>query len=1697
MLASRRLLAKVNLAYRSSFVALLALMIACGDNHAVDIDAPPGPPCSDGIDNDSDGTIDFPDDLGCDDADDETEDSPAKPQCDDNRDNDGDGKIDFPNDPGCPARQADDEVDPCPNGAGCPQCGDEKDNDGNGKTDFPEDTGCESAYDSIEFTDDPNACGQGMVIKPLPTNGTDMGTLVGTSSNVISPCGGGNGLPAIAYVFHLTTPKVIVASTDDAMTMIDTVLDLRTSMCSTAGAEVTCHDDIVPGTGTTANKKSKITRSLKAGTYYLIVGGKTAVDTGQYALKVEFFPGEGTPCTTVAECGPTLECRIPVGQTTMQCAGPVCFDGLDDDGDGKIDYPLDPGCSSPTDSTETDTCANQSDPACPACSNGVDDDQDSTTDYPNDLTCVAASTLSEHCTQAEAVIVATTPQTTGTTVGKVNDYRPPPGSVNGHACSTTTDSLATAPDVAVQLDVPAMDVLSLTLSPVGFNSAQILFGSTCAGTPIDCYDSPTLMAPTNLTAGRYYLIIDGFSNASGTFTLNVSGKIKSGESCESPLAQSGAITCSTGYQCSGTAGSRTCTKTACNDGMDNNGDGKIDYPADPGCTNANDPVEDTVCPGSSCPACADGVDNDGDSQIDFPADTGCLSASSTNEGCLSSEAVVSITSPTTTGTLVGAVDDHNPNCVATNLADKVFTLDIPTPLQRLVIDTNGSVVDTVLSLMNSTCAEPSIACDDDSGDGNNSLIIRTAVAPGSYGIAVDSDSTTLDTFVLHVRGEIVPGGSCEGALFQAGVLVCPPSYDCNGTVGSRTCSATQCHDGIDNNGDGTIDYPNDPSCTSASDNSEVNVCPGTSCPQCGDGVDNDSDGLTDYPADTRCQSASGTLEGCDSDPTTSILMPLTQGTLVGASNDLQPSCVVTVGPERLYTLTVPQLDSLTIDTEGSVVDTVLSFSTSCESPAIACDDDGGVGVGDSLITRGAVQAGTYTIAVDTNGTAPNTFNLNVQGVISPGQSCESPLVATGILRCGLGFACDGPVAQRTCVVAQCIDGLDNNGDGLTDFPADPGCTSFADSTESTVCPGPSCPACGDGVDNDGDGDTDYPADSTCFAASSLSETCSQSEAIGVLTQRVTNGTTTGAVNDYSPTCGSTSLHTAPDLAYEIDLPAMATLTMKLTGFTPAHSLVDSTCGGVPLGCSSSTTVPLTLANVAAGTYYYIIDGSSTGEGPWTLTIGGTVQPGESCEGALFQDGAFTCTFGHACSGSPGARTCNVSQCNDMVDNDGDGKTDHPSDPGCVTKSDDDESDDCSPTVGPNCPVCANGVDDDNDMTTDFPTDTSCLFAAGNSEACKQSELIGVITEPVTTGTTAGATNDFKPTCSSSTHTAPDLTYRLDLPSMATLSLNLTGFDTAHTLLDSTCGGTAIACSDPALMTRTNVAAGTYYVVIDGWGTASGEWSLATTGTVAPGGSCEGALFQAGAFTCTSGFACSGTPGMRTCTLARCNDMIDNDGDGLTDFPSDPGCASAADNNESDDCSPTIGMSCPACANGVDDDMDMTIDYPADVRCPSPSFFTENFCPIEANIAGQIAAVSTVGTLATAADNFEQSCQLNTGNDVSYGLRLPVPVSTLVIDTIGSVATDTVVSFWTASCSMEIGCDDDGDPAGNRSLLTVTNVPAGDYAIQVDGFSSTNNVAFTLNVKGTVAAGVACTSELFESGVLRCPTGTSCTAGTCQ
>ncbi len=281
---------------------------------------------------------------------------------------------------------------------------------------------------------------------------------------------------------------------------------------------------------------------------------------------------------------------------------------------------------------------------------------------------------------------------------------------------------------------------------------------------------------------------------------------------------------------------------------------------------------------------------------------------------------------------------------------------------------------------------------------------------------------------------------------------------------------------------------------------------------------------------------------------------------------------------------------------------------------------------------------------------------------------------------------------------------------------------------------------------------------------------------------------------------------------------------------------------------------------------------------------------------------------------------------------------------------------------------------------------------------------------------------------------------------------------------------------------------------------SGPYTINVSGTVANGGSCENALFQAGVFTCNVGFACKGTMGSRTCQAAQCSDGLDNDGDGKIDFPFDPGCDSPGDDDETDPMTP------PVCSDTMDNDADGLTDFPADYGCTSANGASEKFCVGEMDPTSAITTKTTTGTTAGKSNDLTPSCTSNsTAPDVAYGLILPVQVATLQVDTIGS-SFDTLLSLRDASCAMDDGCNDDGG-GSLTSELTFSNIAAGGYAIIVDGYGI-NSGAYTLNVHGTVAVGTPCdatglhgaaAAALFAGGanaVLSCPASCSATTHKC-
>jgi hypothetical protein len=75
----------------------------------------------------------------------------------------------------------------------------------------------------------------------------------------------------------------------------------------------------------------------------------------------------------------------------------------------------------------------------------------------------------------------------------------------------------------------------------------------------------------------------------------------------------------------------------------------------------------------------------------------------------------------------------------------------------------------------------------------------------------------------------------------------------------------------------------------------------------------------------------------------------------------------------------------------------------------------------------------------------------------------------------------------------------------------------------------------------------------------------------------------------------------------------------------------------------------------------------------------------------------------------------------------------------------------------------------------------------------------------------------------------------------------------------------------------------------------------------------------------------------------CNNELDDDGDGLMDFPNDPGCTDAFDTDERG--------SNFECDNGLDDDGDGDFDFPDDSGCEDPMDDSEFVIPIPTGLLG--------------------------------------------------------------------------------------------------------------------------------------------------
>jgi probable HAF family extracellular repeat protein len=225
---------------------------------------------------------------------------------------------------------------------------------------------------------------------------------------------------------------------------------------------------------------------------------------------------------------------------------------------------------------------------------------------------------------------------------------------------------------------------------------------------------------------------------------------------------------------------------ACRDGLDNDLDGPVDHPLDPGCSAPNDWSEELDC--------NDGLDNDGDGDVDFPADAGCRS---------------------------GADPTERPDCSdgLDNDGDALVDLDDPGCRDGQGAREDPACSDSIdndLDLASDHPADPECLGPWDASEEADCSDGLDNDGDGAIDHPADPECEAAD--------DLSESPQCSDAIDNDGDgrTDYPAQYpDC--VDPDDAIEAPQCGDGLDNDGDGFTDHPADTDCASPSDRSESPV----------------------------------------------------------------------------------------------------------------------------------------------------------------------------------------------------------------------------------------------------------------------------------------------------------------------------------------------------------------------------------------------------------------------------------------------------------------------------------------------------------------------------------------------------------------------------------------------------------------------------------------------------------------------------------------------------------------------------------------------------------------------------------------------------------------------------------------------------------------------------------------------------------
>jgi cysteine-rich repeat protein len=543
-------------------------------------------------------------------------------------------------------------------------------------------------------------------------------------------------------------------------------------------------------------------------------------------------------------------------------------------------------------------------------------------------------------------------------------------------------------------------------------------------------------------------------------------------------------------------------------------------------------------------------------------------------------------------------------------------------------------------------------------------------------------------------------------------------------------------------------------------------------------------------------------------------------------------------------------------------------------------DDGNTVSSDGCSATCSLEAGTCgdgTInigeACDDGNTSPNDGCDAVcqlegavcgNGTIEAGEECED------------GNALDNDGCSHLCRVERCGDGVLQPGEQCEDgnVTAGDGCNATCQS-EQTV-------ACGNGVLEIGE-ECD---DGNTTAGDGCDATCNQEQS-GICTAdfelfcgsndswNTTFSGSTNEINQYS--CVSWT-ESGREYTYSFVAPTSSAVRLTLSGLTSDLDLFVIGGGAcVDDNCTAYGDDTLTFNAVAGQTYNIVVDGYLGAEGPYSLSLvcgacgDGTVDAGEECD-----DG--NTTAGDGCSASCVLEGCGNGsvdvgeQCDDGDTNSCDGCSD-----ACMVEE------------------CGNGVldcgetCDDGNTTAGDGCDSVCQVEGEECTAALALECGDTDSWSTTLFGSTDVVDSYS--CVSWNESGREYAYSFTAPITGQVSAalsNLDGVDLDVFVIDAeACSSENCTAFGNTSATFSAVAGETYYVVVDGFDGAEGDYTLDLS---CGGGFCGDGIENAGE-ECDDGGNANNDGCSSTCVIEGCGDGVIQSGEECDDgnTNNDDGC----------------------------------------------------------------------------------------------------------------------------------------------------------------------------------------------------------------